>query len=193
MRRFLYILLYLIILPSTAFSWGSFTLGNTSSGYVLKNSWETQDSNRYFNYSVVYPYVAGEFVPDFTGQIRRVAVLLKKNVSPVGDITMQIWSDNGGSPSTPNTSLSSSTTTINASTLTTSYLWYDFDFAGQAVTSGTHYWIIMTGDLETGGNYPYWGFDDAGGGANIDIYYYDTSWHQASTTAQACIRLYTYE
>jgi len=79
----------------------------------------------------------------FTGYLSRVTVYLKKAGTPTGGVlTMELQSDNAGSPS--GTALETSTTTITETDLTTSYAATTFAFAGTYVLkAGVTYHFVV--------------------------------------------------
>lgn len=78
--------------------------------------------------------------------------------SPTFNLTAKIYSDDGGSPSRPSTLLATSTGTVAASGIGGSASEVDFDFAGQALSASTKYWVVLTPDANDSSNYVTWSY-----------------------------------
>ena len=90
--------------------------------------------------------------------ITRVSVPLKKSGSPSMNVKCRIYSESGNKP---DSLLGVSTTTLDVSTLTTSYVYTDFDFVGVSISSGVTYCIALVPDAQDSGNYPLWQVDNS--------------------------------
>lgn len=89
-----------------------------------------------------YPWLAVKFNAGASTTICRAVLRLSKEGTPVGNLSVAIYSHNGGT-NFPNASIDDSST-VAASTLAASES--DFDFAtglSAAVTSGTDYWVVL--------------------------------------------------
>lgn len=119
---------------------------------------------------------AQSFTPSVTGFITRITVKLAKNGSPVGNVVMTIEADSGGSPS--GTPLATATAK-DASTLTGSATYYDFDFSSPYnATSGVAIWYVLAGtyaqsDTDNTKTYGTGASGYAGGASKV---YNNTSW-----------------
>ena len=105
---------------------------------------------------------------------------LEKTGTPSGAITVSIYSVTGGSGSqTPNTLIANSTISLDASSLTTSYTLYTFNFSGVNLVSGTTYMIVMTFSGGGGSNYVKVGVGNSSVSGNSAFYV--SSWNTTST------------
>lgn len=84
------------------------------------------------------------FTPASSYVITRVSVKIAKENGPVGNAHLALYADDGGG--LPGALLATSTTSIDASTLSTTPAYVDFDFVGQAAVLGTKIHIASYGD-----------------------------------------------
>jgi hypothetical protein len=89
---------------------------------------------------------------------QRIRVWLKKVGAPTGTLTLYLYSVPAGTPDTINYT---STNTVLASSLSTSYAWVDFYFdVGIRIGNGVERAIVLgTTDASSGTNYVVWGAD----------------------------------
>jgi hypothetical protein len=146
MKRFALLVLFLAATSSVALAQWAAVLGasRAASGvYVLKDQGTTNNDFDQFGDNAARLYLSSSWTAGSSYTIRRVVVLLYTAGSPTFDVQVQIQGDSAGAPS--GTALCTSTTTINAATLTGTATAYNFDFAvGTAITSGTKYHIVTT-------------------------------------------------
>lgn len=110
----------------------------------------TTNSNIGFRYDVVYAKLAQSFLPGKTGALDKVIFKLAKNNSPTGNINCYLY---GGDNTTPTGSaLSTSSTTIDASTLGTTVAEITFNFPGDyCMIKNTRYWIQLESSVAING------------------------------------------
>ena len=90
-----------------------------------------------------------DFTPTFDRTVGNVTYSLKKTGTPTGNVRCRIETDDSGSPS--GTIVSTSTTLLDMSTVTGSYVSYQFDFPATAkLTAATKYWFILDYDSPVG-------------------------------------------
>jgi len=156
--------------------------------YTLKDSQETSDSYERLGYGSNYLYVAGSFTPASSYTLTKVALYLLKTSAPTSLITVHIYSDSSGSPSSL---LATSTTTIDSSTLSTStYGWFEVLFDGIALTSGTKYHIVAYVSSYSSTNYIRMGYYGTVTGQTVKYSANATSWITEDSTAQLDFRTY---
>ena len=85
------------------------------------------------------------FVAEFT-DIFSIAVRLRKQGSPTGDVTMKLYNT---SSDIPTTELATSTTTLTASEISSSLQSFTFNFDSNTLTSGTKYAFVLESDDTT--------------------------------------------
>lgn len=84
--------------------------------------------------------LAQGFTPANSLPVTRVSLSLKKTGTPAGNITVEIWSSSTG----PSAIIGTASAAIAASTLTTSYVTYNFDFSAPlSLVAGTLYYIVL--------------------------------------------------
>jgi hypothetical protein len=94
---------------------------------------------------------------------KKVSFRLRKWGTPNGSLSLEIYSDSGGSP---NASLGTATETYASGDLTTSLTWYDFTFSSPvSLTAGT-YWFVFKGSADNGDNANYFAVEMDGNGSN---------------------------
>jgi len=99
--------------------------------------------------------IAQSFKPAYSLPIARVALSLKKTAAPTGNIWLEIWSD---SPGAPSAQLLADSAVIDISTLTTSFVSYNFDFTIpiNVVAGTTYYLVLQANNAIDGVNYAQW-------------------------------------
>lgn len=86
-------------------------------------------------------YWAQSFVCGANGTLDSIAISLSKSGSPTGNLTVKLFADSGGVNPT-GSALSSSTTSLDVSTVSTSQTEYSFTFPNDyTLVSGTKYWL----------------------------------------------------
>lgn len=109
--------------------------------------------------------LAQSFESASTMTVANVRLWLLKTGSPTGNLTVEIQSDNNGSPS--GTAVTNGiSNTVGASTVNTAYGWVTFTFAiSPILDAGTQYWIVLkTTDVASAVNYVLWGADGSSPG-----------------------------
>lgn len=135
--------------------------------------WTVKNSDFAFGNTSTKSAAAQSFVPGISGKLNKVSVFLKKTGLP-GDLTVQIVTDNSGSPS--KTVLASGT--ILSSSVAGSYAFIDGLFSSSPnLTAGIKYWIMLVSPVSSS-NYFYWGMD------NTDAYVGNTGKYSASWNAK---------
>ena len=106
-------------------------------------------------------YLAQGFTTGSGLPIKRVALSMKKTGTPTGNIWVEIWTSSAGAPVAITGAASAN---VDVSTLTTSYVTYNFSFTNAIpVAVGTAYHIVLRGDFAvSGANYANWQKDAAG-------------------------------
>jgi hypothetical protein len=129
------------------------TSGGGGGSYTLEESFADDSANEYeWSKGASTTYVATLVAPASTYTATRLEFNLKKTGTGGGTITAEIWSATGSAGSeTPDALLAASTTTVDASGVSATKGFVAFDFAGQALASGTKYFFVMktptTGDI----------------------------------------------
>jgi hypothetical protein len=111
------------------------------------------------------PYLLMSFTASSNYTLNRISIPLRKSSYTTGTITMTLRQYPAYFSSDMIT-LATSTTSLPVSSLTTSYVWYDFYFAGYPLTAGTKY-VISSG----GSSYWQSGYVTYAGGGAIFISY----------------------
>lgn len=94
-------------------------------------------------------------------QIARVQLWMKKVGSPTGNLTVRIQTNNSGDPSGTDVTNGESIA-VDASTLSTSYGYIDFDFSAAEVSDATPYHIVLESTVsESDTDYVVWGTDSS--------------------------------
>lgn len=164
------------------FSTNQYVRGNA---YTLKDNDTTGGDTLGFGNGTSSGY-GGGFTTTSAFTLKRVALDLKKVSAPTGTISCKIYSDSGGSP---NALLATSTTTIDATTLTTSFgVWYNFVF-NLALSNATKYWIQVSTTGSDGANYLQWNVQ-TGGGTGLYAAW-NGSWGAPSGGGQVAYKTYS--
>jgi hypothetical protein len=125
-----------------------------------------------------YPKAAQQFTPSVDAACNQVKVNLMRSGSPTGNVWCEIWTDTGSN--VPSAIISGATSsTIDVSTIATSYTEYTFTFAtAPHLTSNVKYWIVVDSSIsQSGANYLRFGSHIGGGYADGIGMYYTTSWN----------------
>jgi hypothetical protein len=123
-----------------------------ASSYTLEETFADDSANEYnWSKAASTTYVGTLVAPASSYTATRLEFHLKKTGTGGNTITAEIWSATGSAGSeTPNALLATSTTTVDASGVSATKGFVAFDFAGQAIASGTKYFFVMktpsTGD-----------------------------------------------
>lgn len=122
---------------------------------TLRENWfATVEGNENLNTDSARRRLATYFVASASYTIDQVLVRLQRVGSPTFDLTCNIRSTTSNRPGSI---ISSSTTTINAASLATSYADYTFNGLSAALTSGTTYWVeLSTSAVGSFSNYVQW-------------------------------------
>ena len=107
---------------------------------------------------------AGSFRASSSYTITRIDVLLEKVGSPTATVTCKI-STADGTPGSPTTTILATATNTHAASEATGATWLQYDFAGQAVVSGTDYYVQLSvpDNASSASNYLNWWASDAAG------------------------------
>ena len=130
-----------------------------ASSYTLEETFADDSSYDYdWSKGASTTYVGTLVAPASSYTATRLEFNLKKTGTGGNTITAEIWSATGSAGSeTPNALLATSTTTVDASGVSTTKGFVAFDFAGQAIASGTKYFFVMktpsTGDTSNHYNF----------------------------------------
>ncbi len=116
-----------------------------ASSYTLEETFADDSANEYgWSKAASTTYVGTLVAPASSYTATRLEFYLKKTGTGGGTITAEIWSATGSAGSeTPDALLATSTTTVAASGVSATEDWISFDFAGQAIASGTNYFFVM--------------------------------------------------
>ena len=162
----------------------------TSGGVTLKQALgSTGGTNLQFCNASGREYMAVKFTAGWTGTLTRVDVEMKANNSPTGVISCYAYSHNSGgnSPASLLTN-GTATNTVDSATLTTSFVYREFDFTPISITSGTVYWILVYKVTQSGTNYAYINSTTSTG--RIDRSPDASTWTYLSTTQEYRVNLY---
>lgn len=103
----------------------------TTNGAAILRRSDSADNN----------FWAQSFVAGFTGTIDSIKISLDRDGSPTGNLTVKLFADSGGTAPT-GSALSSSTTSLDVSTVSTSQTEYTFAFSNDyTLNSGVKYWL----------------------------------------------------
>jgi len=123
-----------------------------ASSYTLEETFADDSAADYgWSKAASSTYVGTLVAPASSYTATRLEFHLKKTGTGGDTITAEIWSATGSAGSeTPDALLATSTTTVAASAVSATKGFVAFDFAGQAIASGTKYFFVMktptTGD-----------------------------------------------
>ena len=105
-------------------------------------------------------YVATQFIASSTYNLSKIEVNLSKTASPTMNINCYLYSDNSVNPTSI---VATSSTTLNASTITNAaYHTFTFD-QSFSVQNGVTYWIVLKASAIDGTNYVSWNSASTGG------------------------------
>lgn len=137
---------------------------------------------------------ASELSSGFT--MCRMTVELAPVGSPTQTITAYIFSNNNNStPSdytddSPATLLATSTSTLSASSVTAQG-WYEFTFAGLAMTASTDYWVVLKSSAVDASNHLLWMSTSAGVEEETRNSENGSAWSGDSSSRGLAVRLYS--
>jgi hypothetical protein len=129
--------------PPAANGWyEQYTAGASAASGVMGTSW-----------------LAQTFTPVTSHTLDAVSLQLYKAGSPTYVVTISLHATTGDVP----TGSALASTTFQASSLTTTATWYDYEFStGCAVTAGTKYALVLSATDGAAGNLVYWRVNTAG-------------------------------
>jgi hypothetical protein len=105
-------------------------------------------------------YQGTAFTSTGTYYLTKIEVSLAKVASPTMNITCYLYSSSSYNPTNL---LASSTTTVDASTITDN-VFRSFSFSGSyQIQNSTQYWVVLKGDNVNSTNYVTWGCATSGG------------------------------
>lgn len=102
-------------------------------------------------------WYATKFVAAETSARCGIVLPLEKVNAPAMGVIVEIWSDDGGSPSKPNAKLGTSSASVSASTFGGEI---SFEDIAADLTATTAYWIVLKCDAASATNYFTWGRAD---------------------------------
>lgn len=160
-------------------------------GFTSKQSQGNDtDSNDFSDGSTTY--MSSSFTASSSYSIKKVAVRLKKTGTPAQTIVAEIWTDAATLPVL--ITGSTSTTTLDTTTVTTSFAAYEFTFPSDiAVTSGTRYHVVLHRTVGTGdgSNNLSWSGNPAGTEVQNRAADPGVSWVQAQASMDGSVILYS--
>lgn len=107
------------------------------------------------------------------GCVCKVLIRLKRSSTPTGTLDVSIYSDSSGSPGSE---LGLSSTSLDETTLTTSFANKEFLFSSCVnLTGSTTYWLVVNSTTNTVGDVRIQ-YDSSG---SYSTKYYDTYWHSS--------------
>lgn len=125
----------------------SVTISSMTSGYA--DSGNTVDTDQDFTTTggaADKEWMARKFTAVNTGKVQYAKATFIKTGAPAGTMTASIFSDDGGSPSVPDTIIGSASTAITSATLVVTPggdVEFSWDFDGPDIVSGTAYWLVI--------------------------------------------------
>jgi hypothetical protein len=132
--------------------------------------------------------VAQSFVPEQTGTICRVVVMLNKSGIPTDTVNAYICSD---SSNTPGTQISD-TQNLDLSTLSSSPAEITFNFSSGSLTAGNKYWFCIYRATDNGTHCPVISAETEDLYENGKVMkYYDSSWHDVLYISDIYFKQYT--
>lgn len=133
------------------------------SGISIAALKEQQTTTNQATNAFKYPdrtYVATQFVASDTYNLSQIEVNLTKVASPTMNINCYLYSDDGTNPTTL---LATSSTTLDASTITDA-AWHAFTFdQSLEIVSSSTYWIVLKGSAINETNHVSWNSASSGG------------------------------
>lgn len=107
--------------------------------------------------------------------VDKIGLWYRRSDAPMAnDITVSLYTDDGGEPSDVPGSGEMTSGTISKGDLTTSWQYFDVDLAApQSLSDATKYWIVVTGEIVTGSGIPYIGVDSS---SDTGKYYTSGNW-----------------
>lgn len=162
--------------------------------YTLKDSQITANDNLYVGGSANI-YKSSSFVPGSSYTLTKIEIPLAIGLgSPSFDINVYLYSDDGsGSNGKPSTLLATSTTTLAANTLTSSFVYYPFLFSGYALTNGTKYHIVVKSSAYDASNHAKWSINSAEASNATCISANGSSWSSNDSSSQGDFKTYETE
>lgn len=142
-------------------------------------------------------YLAQQFTPTRAGKIDRIDIKIYKTGSPTGNVSVEIWSDNGSD--LPNALLGGASANVDVSTLGADpgdFVTFTFTAANQpTIVASTKYWIVFAGDYtQDTNNCAQWRADsDESGGTSTGAVAAATagpSWTDSGATVDRIFRQY---
>ena len=131
-------------------------------GPGVKESEEVQDTQKLIGRADSEIYVGTMITTASNYKLCKIGIPFMKTLVPTFNFTVKLYDNNPTPSDRPGNLLEATTTTpIDADVdLTTSYLWYYFDFANYQLANATKYWIVIVCDGYTdASNYVRWGAD----------------------------------
>jgi hypothetical protein len=156
---------------------------------AIIQSFSTQNDYWSFGDLSTRRYRSGSFIADQDYNLGQIDVYLRAATAPSsGNITCYLYSDDGNEPDTV---LATSTNTVDATGITSSFAWYSFNFSGYSLSNGTKYHVVIYSS-EVFDNPVQIGDDAAASG--VEIYYSEdaVTWASSDVTAQICIQTHDY-
>ena len=135
--------------------------------------------------------LAQAFQLDYSAELTKIALKLKKIGSPTGNLWVEIHSSTSGTSTTKNTStyiVGQGTANLDVSTITGSFVTYDFPFTGTKpqLSKNTNYYLVVYRDFAiNAGNYVLVGFDNSAPGYDTGKTYWEINGSLAWTSYSA--------
>lgn len=181
-------LLLLLAMPVNAQEYDYVAGAGGAGGCGVTDQQTTQATLLFLGYSADYAYTATNFTAAGNATIKTVSVNLTKTGSPTAAITVALCTDGTGKPGT----CTNADATIDGSTLTGSYVYYDVKFAaGYALTASTVYYVRLYTTAANSSNYYRWGRNDAVTGYLTQNSADGASWTTGDSSAQGNFKLST--
>jgi len=118
---------------------------------------------------------------------------IKKTGSPTGDLIAKLYNATGtvGTNAVPTGAALASSNTLDASTITASYVLYEFTFSSpQAISNGNDYVIVLEGDSDPLSTINLGVDNSSPSHSGNGCYYSSTGWNASAT--DVCFYLYGY-
>jgi len=164
-----------------------------TAGYTLEQDWPvSKDVEASTSIGNDNTGGAGRFTADANYTLTKAAFCCHSvTLSPTHTLTGKIYSKTSDTAyeDEPNALLATSTNTVDASTLVAG-VYFEFLFAGLALTSGEDYWAFCETNGTDASNYFNLRYDSTGSGSRVSRYIAGT-WYNVDTSAEMYLKLYS--
>jgi hypothetical protein len=147
----------------------------------LKDSQVTQNDYWSLGSVIGKTYSEASFTPSESYQLSKIEVNLIKVGSPTFLITYYLYSDNAG---VPGSVLATGVTTLDSSTITDSYTYYEFNISAYSLSASTKYHHVLKASAVDSSNNVLWGCNNNVSGQNINHSEDAITWVADDTNAQ---------